>query len=76
MLRQEPAVMLHAPLQAVLYADSAGLAGLAVDQPSLLFAGYHSPELASVGSAFDRLLAGPINLLGGDVAPILGGEAP
>ncbi|MDT5142812.1 MAG: hypothetical protein QOI79_2159 [Mycobacterium sp.] len=38
MFRQDPSVMLHAPLRTLLYADADGDTKFAVDQPSLLFA--------------------------------------
>jgi uncharacterized protein (DUF302 family) len=43
MFRQDPSVMLHAPLCVLLYADTDGDTKLAVDQPSLLFATYNNP---------------------------------
>jgi hypothetical protein len=67
MFRHNPAVMLHAPLRTLLYADPDGDTKLAVDQPSLLFASYHNPQIADVGHELDALLAQLITLLGGDV---------
>jgi hypothetical protein len=66
MFRHDPAVMLHAPLRTLLYADSDGDTKLAVDQPSLLFGSYDDPRIAGVGRELDALLAGLIVLLGGD----------
>jgi hypothetical protein len=74
MFRYDPSAMLHAPLRTVLYVDPYGDTKLAVDQPSLLFDSYDKPEIASVGRELDRLLAGLIMLLGGDVPPRLGAE--
>lgn len=66
MYRHDPAVMLHAPLRTLLY-DGPQETVLAVDQPSLLFASYGHPEIATVGLELDGLLATLIDLLGGDV---------
>jgi len=71
MFRHDPSVMLHAPLRTLLYADPDGDTKLAVDQPSLLFASYDNPQVASVGRELDRLLAELITLLGGDAPPQL-----
>lgn len=67
MFRHDPAVMLHAPLRILLYADVEGNTLLAVDQPSLLFASYDNPDIASVGDELDDLLADLIALLGGQI---------
>ena len=67
MFRHDPSVMLHAPLRTLLYADADGDTKLAVDQPSLLFASYHNPAIATVGEELDALLLGLIELLGGEV---------
>jgi hypothetical protein len=67
MFRHDPAVMLHAPLRTLLYADPDGDTKLAVDQPSLLFNSYDSPQIADVGHELDDLLAGLITLLGGEI---------
>jgi hypothetical protein len=66
MFRHDPSVMLHAPLRTLLYADPDGDTQLAVDQPSLLFASYHNPQIAEVGRELDALLARLITLLGGE----------
>ncbi|MGF6888475.1 hypothetical protein ABIA39_007690 [Nocardia sp. GAS34] len=68
MFRHDPAVMLHAPLRTVLYADPDGDTKLVVDQPSLLFASYADPGIAEVGRELDALLAA--------LATTLGGKAP
>lgn len=73
MFRHDPSVMLHAPLQTVLYADPGGDTQLAIDQPSLLFASFDNPEIADVGRELDTLLAQLITLLGGDPPVQLGG---
>jgi Domain of unknown function DUF302 len=67
MFRHDPAVMLHAPLRTLLYADVDGDTKLAVDQPSLLFSSYDNPDITAVGFELDDLLAELIMLLGGEV---------
>ncbi|WP_123027361.1 DUF302 domain-containing protein [Mycolicibacterium stellerae] len=67
MFRHDPAIMLHAPLRTLLYADAKGDTLLAVDQPSLLFASYDNPEIGAVGEELDELLARLIELLGGKI---------
>jgi hypothetical protein len=67
MCRHNPSVMLHAPLRTLQYADPDGDTQLAVDQPSLLFASYDSPEIAAVGKELDELLVALIELLGGKI---------
>jgi uncharacterized protein (DUF302 family) len=67
MFHHDPAVMLHAPLRTLLYADPDGDTKLAVDQPSLLFASYHNPDITAVGEHLDRLLALLITTMDGDL---------
>jgi uncharacterized protein (DUF302 family) len=67
MFHHDPAVMLHAPLRTVIYADVDGDTILAVDQPSLVFASYHHPDITAVGEHLDRLLARLIITMGGDL---------
>jgi hypothetical protein len=69
MFHHDPSAMLHAPLPTVLYADPDGDTKLAVDQPSLLLAGYDNAQIAEVGREFDALLAQLITLLGGEAPP-------
>jgi hypothetical protein len=71
MFRHDPAVMLHAPLRTLIYADRDGDTKLAVDQPSLLFASYDNPHMTAVGSELDAHLAQLITLLGGEAPPEL-----
>lgn len=66
MFRHDPSIMLHAPLRTLLYADEDGDTQFAVDQPSLLFASYHNPQIAEVGRELDALLAQLITLLGAE----------
>jgi hypothetical protein len=67
MFRHDPSVMLHAPLRTLLYADADGDTKFAVDQPSLLFASYHTADIDTVGEELDALLVRLIELLGGEV---------
>jgi len=67
MFRHDPSVMLHAPLRTLLYANADGDTKFAVDQPSVLFASYHNPDIDTVGKELDALLVGLIELLGGEV---------
>jgi len=71
MLRHDPAVMLHAPLRVVIYADQDGDTYLAVDQPSALFASYNNPAITDVGNYLDELLAGLLRKLNAPVPPEL-----
>jgi hypothetical protein len=47
--------------------DPDGDTKLAVDQPSLLFASYHNPDIETVGRRLDYLLALLITTMGGDL---------
>jgi hypothetical protein len=67
MFHHDPAVMLHAPLRTLIYADRDGDTKLAVDQPSLLFTSYHNPDIEQVGYRLDYLLALLIINMGGDL---------
>jgi len=67
MFHHDPAVMLHAPLRTVIYADPDGDTKLAVDQPSLLFHSYESPDVAKVGCRLDYLISLLIINMGGDL---------
>jgi Domain of unknown function DUF302 len=71
MFHHDPAVMLHAPLRTVIYADIDGDTKLAVDQPSLLFASYDNPDIEQVGYRLDYLLALLIINMGGDLPSAL-----
>jgi uncharacterized protein (DUF302 family) len=76
MFRHDPAVMLHAPLRTVVYADQDGDTKLAVDQPSLLFASYDNPIITAVGEHIDQLLAQLITAMDGDAPTALRHPAP
>jgi hypothetical protein len=71
MFGHSPAVMLHAPLRTLRYADPDGDTKLAVDQPSLLYASYDNPDIATVGEELDRLLARLIIAMDGDLPSAL-----
>lgn len=70
--RREPSAMLHTALPVLIYRDRQGRTRLAVDQPSLLFAGYDDPHVTTVGEHLDALLARLICVLGGCVPEGLG----
>ncbi len=70
MLRHDPAVMLHAPLRTLLWAQ-ADHVHLAVDQPSTQFASFGQPEITEVGVELDRKLAALLARLGTPVPPEL-----
>jgi hypothetical protein len=57
MFHHDPAVMLHAPLRTLMYADPDGNTKFAIDQPSVLFASYNNPDIAKVGCRLDYLLS-------------------
>ena len=71
MFHHEPAVMLHAPLRTLIYADPDGDTKLAVDQPSLLFASYGNADIEKVGCRLDYLLSRLIINMGADLPPEL-----
>lgn len=71
MYTHNPAVMLHAPLRAVIYTDRAGTTWFAVDQPSTEFAGFGDPRIAGVGKELDRRLADLLGYLGTPVPTAL-----
>jgi hypothetical protein len=76
MFHHDPAVMLHAPLRTLIYADRDGDTKLAVDQPSLLFASYHDQDIEMVGYRLDYLLALLIISMDGDLPSALRHTAP
>ncbi|MFD8963946.1 DUF302 domain-containing protein [Streptomyces sp. NPDC059568] len=76
MYDHDPAVMLHAPLRTVLYADAEGRTHFAVDHPSSHFASYGKPEVTEVGRYLDRLLADLLALLGAEVPDLLKSTVP
>lgn len=69
MFRHDPAVMLHAPLRTLIYADQHGDTHLAVDQPSTLFDSFGVPEIGTIGRELDTLLFELIHRLGAAPSP-------
>ncbi|MET0704420.1 MAG: DUF302 domain-containing protein [Mycobacterium sp.] len=76
MFRDDPSVMLHAPLRVLLFADAAGTTNLVMDQPSTVFASYADPDIAAVGLELDKLVARLIELLGAAVPAEFDGTHP
>jgi Domain of unknown function DUF302 len=68
----DPAVMLYAPLRAVIYIDSADRTRLAVDQPSMVYASFADPVITELGRDLDRQLAGLLDALGIDARRQMG----
>jgi hypothetical protein len=76
----DPAVMLYAPLRALIYIDSGDRTRFAVDQPSTVFAGFANPAIAELGDGLDHQLAGLLTALGIKATAVLrtagvGGQA-
>lgn len=71
MFRHDPAVMLHAPMAALLYADDDGDTKFAVEQPSVSFGSYQNHEIDPVAAELDALVAQLIIALGATVPPTL-----
>jgi hypothetical protein len=55
--REDASAVLYAPMPALIYADPDGDTKFAVDQPSLLFNSYGSPQIIEVGHELDARLA-------------------
>ncbi len=64
MYRHDPSVMLYVPLRTVIYVDTAGRTQFAVDQPSTVFSGFGSTDIAKVGMELDRKLDDLLAALG------------
>jgi uncharacterized protein (DUF302 family) len=71
MFRHDPEVMLHAPLRTVIWEGPGGTARFSIDQPSVLFGSFGSPEIAAVGVELDRKVAALLDHLGVEVPPQL-----
>ncbi|GLW09920.1 hypothetical protein Misp01_50490 [Microtetraspora sp. NBRC 13810] len=71
MFRHNPAVMLYAPLRALIYEDASGTAWFAIDQPSTKFATFGDPAITPVGVELDHKLAGLLAHLDAPVPPAL-----
>ncbi len=57
MYRRDRAVMLYAPLRALIYTSVSGVTKFALDQPSTLFGSFSDDAIAQVGRDLDRKLA-------------------
>jgi len=66
---RDPAVMLYAPLRALIYIDLTDRTRLAVDQPSTVYASFADPVITELGRDLDRQLAGLLGSLGVEVGP-------
>ena len=75
--RHDPAVMLYAPLRALIYIDSGDRTRFAVDQPSTVLAGFADPAIAELGADLDRQLAELLKALGVGATEVLrsGGQS-
>jgi hypothetical protein len=74
--RQNPAVMLYAPLRTLIYIDSGDRTRFAVDQPSTVLAGLAGPAIAELGAHLDRQLADLLDALGVAASRVLGAGSP
>ena len=64
MFRHDANAMLYAPLRVLVFADSAGEAVFAIDQPSTVFAGLDNADIAQTGRLLDGKVAGLLRALG------------
>jgi hypothetical protein len=71
--RHDPAMMLYAPLRALIYIDSGDRTRFAVDQPSTVLAGFADPAIADLGADLDHQLAELLKALGVGAAEVLHG---
>jgi hypothetical protein len=67
--RQDPAVMLYAPLRALIYIDAGDRTRFAVDQPSTVFASFADPAIARLGIGLDGQLAELLEAVGVQAGP-------
>jgi hypothetical protein len=74
--RRDPAVMLYAPLRALIYIDSGDRTRFAVDQPSTVLTGFADPAIAGFGADLDRQLAALLEALGVEANQVLGAADP
>jgi hypothetical protein len=72
--RQDPAVMLYAPLRALIYIDASDRTRFAVDQPSTVFASFADPAIARLGNGLDGQLAELLEAVGVQAGPLLKGS--
>jgi hypothetical protein len=66
---RDPAVMLYAPLRALIYIDLTDRTRLAVDQPSTVYASFADPVITELGRDLDRQLAGLLGSIGVEAGP-------
>jgi hypothetical protein len=71
MYRHDPAVMLYAPLRAVIHEDAEGTTWFSIDQPSKLFAAFGDPRISAVGLELDHKVAALLEHLGVPPPPAL-----
>jgi uncharacterized protein (DUF302 family) len=69
MLRYDPLTVLYAPLRVLVFADDAGDALIALDQPSTVFAGLNDPRITAVALTLDEKVADLLISIGVDAAP-------
>ena len=69
--RRDPAIMLYAPLRALIYIDADDRTRFAVDQPSTVFASFADPAIAGLGLDLDAQLAELLDTLGVKAGPLL-----
>jgi hypothetical protein len=62
--RQDPSVMLYAPLRTVIYVDADNRTSFAVDQPGTVFSSFGQPAIAQVGAELDQKLASLLKAVG------------
>ena len=72
MYGHDPAVMLYAPLRAVIYTDDRGTTKFTVDQPSNAFSSFGDPEITRIGLQLDHELAALLEYLDAPVPAELG----
>jgi hypothetical protein len=71
MYRQDPAILLYAPLRTAIYVDAEGATRFAIDQPSTRFASFGDPAITAVGIELDRKVAALLESLGAPVPAAL-----
>ena len=69
--RHDPAIMLYAPLRALIFIDADDRTRFAVDQPSTVLASFADPDIAGLGLDLDGQLAQLLDGLGLESSPVL-----
>lgn len=72
MYHYQPAVLLYAPLHAVIWGDPDGSACFTFDKPSDQFASFGNPEITAVGRELDQKMAALLDHLHVTVPDLLG----